>query len=226
MKNIKVMIVEDDFMVAEINKNVTEEVQGFIVVKIAKDASEALHYIDSNPLDLIILDIYLPDINGIELLKIIRKKEHPVDFILITAAHDSKTIEQSMRFGVFDYIIKPFDFSRYKNSLINYKKFNYSIKQNEDYSQDKLDQMIPHSNMNNGKEDLPKGITNHTLGKIKSAVDSCGSAFIIDDIMEKLSFSRITVRRYLEFMVESSSMKKSCKYKKVGRPTIIYTKQT
>ena len=225
MKNIRVMIVEDDFMVADINKNVTEDVQGFTVVKIAKDASDALHYIDSNPLDLIILDIYLPDIHGIELLKIIRKKEHPVDFILITAAHDSKTIEQSMRFGAFDYIIKPFDFSRYKKSLLNYKKFKYSIKQNENYSQGELDKLAPYSNRNNGKEDLPKGITNHTLGKVKSAVDSCGTTFTIDDIMEKLSFSRITIRRYLEFMVENSSIDKSYEYKKVGRPTIIFSKQ-
>jgi response regulator of citrate/malate metabolism len=113
MEIIRVMIIEDDFMVAKVNAKMTDAVEGFKVVKIANSGNEALSYIEKNDVDLIILDIYLPDIPGIEILKSIRGNACPVDFVLITAAQDHETVENSIRYGVFDYIIKPFDVQKY-----------------------------------------------------------------------------------------------------------------
>lgn len=225
MENFNVLIVEDDFRVADINKSVTEAVEGFKVVKIAYTAGEAFSFISENSPDLIIVDIYLPDYNGIELIKKIRKHEYPVDIILITAAHDSETVENSMRYGVFDYIIKPFDFSRFKESLENYKSYKSSISSASDYDQNKINVFISHNTFSSVTGDLPKGITTFTLDKIESAVNNIPDLFTIDDIMREINLSKITVRRYLEFLNEIGTLKKTYKHKKIGRPTILYSKK-
>jgi response regulator of citrate/malate metabolism len=225
MEIIKVMIVEDDFMVAKVNRNMTEAVEGFNVVKIANSGNEALSYLEKNEVDLIILDIYLPDIPGIEILKNIRGKDYPVDFVLITAAHDHETVENSIRFGVFDYIIKPFNVQRYKNSLLSYKKMKSTIGAHAEFDQEKLDGLITYKVSSQHVSQLPKGITQHTLGKVETAIDSFEKYFSIDVVMHKLSFSRVTARRYLEFLCDTGHLEKSFEYKKLGRPTLIYYKK-
>jgi response regulator of citrate/malate metabolism len=224
--DIKVMIVEDDFMVAKVNAKMTETVEGFKVVKIANTGNEALSYIEKNEVHLIILDIYLPDIPGIEILKDIRSKNYPVDFVLITAAHDHKTVEDSIRFGVFDYIIKPFDVQRFTKSLVNYKNMKASIIAYKNFSQEKLDELASYKAFGKRVQQLPKGITRHTLSKVEAAIDSFERVFTIDDVMRELSFSKVTARRYLEFLCESGHLVKSFEYKKIGRPTLIYTRKS
>ena len=225
MESFRVMIVEDDFRVADINKSVTEDVDGYKVVKIAKTASEALSFIENELPDLIIVDIYLPDLNGMELIKKIRNYEYPVDFILITAAHDASTIENSMRYGVFDYIIKPFAFSRFKEALENYKKYRLTISNSGEYDQDKINRIISHNSAASGSAEMPKGITMFTLEKIEEAVSSCFTSFTIEEVIQKMKLSKITVRRYLEYMSESGLLIKTYEHKKAGRPVIIYTKK-
>ncbi|MBM4271723.1 MAG: response regulator [Deltaproteobacteria bacterium] len=225
MQNFTVMIVEDDFMVAKINRKLTEAVSGFTVVHIAHNGKEALSYLETNQVDLIILDIYLPDIPGIELLKMIRGKDYPVDFILITAAHDPETVEASIRYGVFDYVIKPFDSRRYEDSLLKYKKVKFSLRGHGDFNQKKLDELIAHKVSSKRVQQLPKGITSHTLGKVETAIDTLEHLFTIDDVMQTLSFSRVTARRYLEYLCDVGHLEKSFEYKKVGRPTLIYSKK-
>lgn len=223
MKKYNVLIVEDDFRVADINKSVVEQVDGFHVVTIAKSATEAFSFISGNHLDLILVDIYLPDYSGIELLKKIRKNEIPVDVILITAAVDADTIENSMRYGVFDYIIKPFIFSRFIESLENYKEYHSSITGSVKYDQNIVNGLISHKQSNVSKGVLPKGITQHTLLKISTAVNKAHKTFTIDDIILETDLSKITIRRYLGYLEESGQLKKSYEYKKIGRPSIIYS---
>ena len=225
MKNFEVVIVEDDFRVADINRSVTEQVKGFKVVKIAYTAAEALSYVSEKCPDLMIIDIYLPDFNGIELIKKLRKKEYPVDFILITAAHDPETVENSMRYGVFDYIIKPFVFTRFKESLENYRRYNSSILSSEDCDQNKIDKFISHNKNFSDIKELPKGITDFTLNKVNSAINNVPDSFTIDNIISEIDLSKITVRRYLEFLRETGVLKKTFKHKKIGRPTILYSKK-
>lgn len=224
MVDFKVLIVEDDFRVAEINKSITEDVEGFKVVKVSYTASDALSYIDSNLPDLIIVDIYLPDYSGIELIKKIRANEYPVDIILITAANDAGTIENSMRYGVFDYIMKPFAFSRFKEALENFKTYHSSLSNSSEYDQERINEFLSHNTMTADRDLLPKGITSFTLEIVESSVKRISSDFTMDDILEEMSLSKITVRRYLEFLIESGKLKKSYKHKKIGRPTIVYSK--
>ena len=224
MVNYKVLIVEDDFMVADINKSVTEEVEGFEVVKIAKTAGDALSFIKKAGPDLAIVDIYLPDFSGIELIKKIRKNDYPVDVILLTAAHDSDTVENSMRYGAFDYIIKPYAFSRFKEALENYKIYKLNINSSKEYNQEKINNLIAHNSLSSGRGNLPKGITLYTLEIIKTAVSECLTSFTIEDVIDKTKLSKITARRYLEYLTDAGFIRKTYEHKKTGRPAVIYTK--
>lgn len=223
MKSIKTMIVEDDFKVAEINKSFTEEVNNFVVEKIAKNAAEALSWLEENSVDLIILDIYLPDMHGTELLKIIRKKEYAADIVLITAAHDAETVECSMRYGIFDYIVKPFAFSRFKDALEKYRDYKNSLNEKRNYNQAKIDEFVSFKQHPDPGNLLPKGITQYTLDRIIGALESLNPSFTIEDVINRVSFSKITVRRYLEYLHEKGLISKSFEYQKVGRPLVVYS---
>jgi response regulator of citrate/malate metabolism len=202
-------------------------VPGFEVVHVALLGEDCLAYLAENPVDLILLDIYLPDMSGIELLKQVRAKGYPVDCILMTAAHDRATVEESIRVGVFDYLIKPVELERYQESLLNYQKMKSVIDdQGGDFDQKKLDALITCRVIRDRDQDqaLPKGISRETLSILVAAVDALGSSFTVDDVVRDLSFSRITARRYLEHLAARGQLLKSFHYKKVGRPTLVYSK--
>ena len=225
MKAVKVIIVEDDFMVAKINRRFTESVPGFDVVEVVLTGGGCLSYIEKNPVDLMVLDVYLPDMSGIELLKRVRAEGYPIDFILMTAAHDHATVEESIRIGVFDYQIKPVELERYQESLLNYIKMKSAIdKVGGDFDQKKLDALITCRVIREQDQGLPKGIARDTLRMVEEAIGTLEFSFTIDEIVQGLAFSRITARRYLEYLAAQGQLNKSFQYKKVGRPTLVYSK--
>lgn len=222
VKSIKVLIVEDDFMVADVNKSFTESVAGFEVVKVVNTGGQALAWLESNEVDLVVLDVYLPDIQGIDILKTLRKREYPADFILITAAHDAAMIEDSMRFGVFDYIIKPFDGSRYVESLRGYKTRRESLGAAPSLDQVSVDQALQNKAAALSSLSQTKGINPETMRKVKDLVLKFEGDFGIDDLSDALSISRITAHRYLEYLARTEFLKKEFRYSKVGRPSARY----
>jgi response regulator of citrate/malate metabolism len=224
MDLIRVMIVEDDVMVARINRDLTQQIKGFQVVKVAGTAQEALDAVKQEQVDLIVLDVYLPDKTGLELLKTLRRGGLPVDVVMITAAHDAPTVEESIRFGIFDYIIKPFSFDRYKACLVNYRKQKADISRQKNLNQERVDEFTGFRDHSPSREELPKGIQEQTLRRVEEAIEALGPCFTIEDLLRVLPLSRATVRRYLEFLSDSGVLEKSLVYRKVGRPTVCYSK--
>ena len=167
---IRVLIVEDDFRVAEINRKMTERMSEFSVVGTVGTGAGALQFVTENSVDLVLLDVFLPDMAGIDVLKEIRKRELPIDFILVTAAHDSKTIQDALRYGIVDYLIKPIDMERYQQTLKTYRDQRTTfLKESE------LDQRVIDSVRTGGlppATSLPKGISAPTLKRVLDAVQS------------------------------------------------------
>jgi response regulator of citrate/malate metabolism len=134
-------------------------------------------------------------------------------------------VEESIRMGVFDYLIKPVELERYQESLLNYQKMKSAIDgQRGDFDQKKLDALITCRIIREQDQSLPKGIARDTLRMVEDAVGALGVSFTIDDVMRELAFSRITARRYLEYLAIRGWLSKSFQYKKVGRPTLVYSK--
>lgn len=218
MSKIKVLIVEDDPMVAEINKQFTETIAGFSVVGIATNGSHAITMLNELRPDLIILDVYMPEINGVEVLSVVRTQELPVDIILITAANDSEIISQIMRYGVIDYIIKPFKFDRYRSTLENYRDFKNKLLASSHFTQAELDTIFSTKITKEDKR-MPKNLHVQTLNSIMDLLKSKEVGQSADDIAAEMGISRVTVRRYLEYLVAEDKLEMLLEYLPVGRPT-------
>ncbi len=220
---IRVMVVEDDKMVADLNREFVQSVPGFSVLKVAHSGSEALEFIAQNTVDLVVLDVYLPDMLGIDVLRDIRKSDYPADVLLITAANNSSMIEEAIRLGVFDYIMKPFNMSRFSKSLDNYKEYKKSLKAGDVINQGLVDTLVAGAHAKTSlSEELPKGINATTMELVRKAVAPIKGEIDINVICSALSISRITAYRYLEYLSQEGSIEKSLRYQKVGRPSTVY----
>lgn len=219
---IKVIIVDDDPMVAEFNKRYIELVDGFEVLAIAHSADMALEMLENYEVDLILLDIFMPGMNGIELLMKIRKSGKGVDVIVVTAACDQQTIMTALRFGAVDYIIKPFEFERLNEALTNYKELLNIMQEQNIINQADLDNYVL------GKEhpsnfQPPKGIDRNTLKMVWENVQCFKhTAFSTEEIATLVGVSRVSMRKYLEFMKQIGVLKLELIYGTIGRPVYKY----
>lgn len=245
-KTINVIIIDDDPMVSHLNRKYTEMVSGFKVLDEINIDNEM--NIDDNKLDeadLLLLDIYLPGKSGIELLKEIRASQKNIDIIIISASKDPLHISEAMKWGVVDYLIKPFDFNRLKQSLKDYKKLKNRLEGHADLGQKDIDSLmgknkkvnkniILQSNKKKNEtrvelnkndkpiRDLPKGLNQMTLAKIKDFMKNKDDLLTTKKISREVKLSRVTVQRYLKYMLDQKIVKVSKKYGSVGRPKHYY----
>ncbi|MEH7441325.1 response regulator [Bacillus sp. JJ1122] len=222
---IKVLIIEDDPMVAEFNKRYLQEVKGFTLAGIVHNVKAAMEYLKSEQVDLILLDVYMPGATGLELLQFIREQNISADVILITAAADKENIQTALRYGAVDYLIKPFEFERFNQALIQYKEKYHFFANNQLLRQEDLDGHILSTEIKLAGEsidDLPKGLTSSTLESIIKVIQAKESSqFSTDDISEITLISRVSVRKYLKFLSTLGVLEESLTYG-IGRPGYLY----
>jgi len=221
---IEVMIIEDDPMVRDINTKFLRKVEGFQLNSAAGNLTEAKILIEKGKVDLILLDIYLPKENGIDFLKWLRKKEIKVEVILITADKTTVRIQEAFRYGARDYLIKPFTFERFKESLLTFKDRYYKLIRGTEIEQSELDKYISSSKdlpleESDINQDLTKGLNIYTYKTIWQQVEQIGENYITaEELAETLGIARVTVRKYLEYMTKKGKVQKLIEYGKIGRP--------
>jgi two-component system, CitB family, response regulator MalR len=222
---IKVLIVEDDPMVAEFNKRYLKEINGFCFSGIVHNVKDAKEFLNDEQVDLILLDVYMPGANGLELLHFIREQNIAVDVILITAAADTEKVQTALRLGAVDYLIKPFEFERFSQALVHYQEKNALFEKKKVFNQEDLDKRILHSEQRQSGElieELPKGLTSSTLQIIMNVIQSKeGSLFSTDEIAESTLISRVSVRKYLKYLTQLGVLEESLTYG-IGRPVYYY----
>lgn len=225
---IKVLIAEDDPRIALLHQNMVEKIANFEVVAIANSISELKEYIELMRPDLLLLDVYFPDGNGIDFLSWMRSNAVHTDVILITAAKEMASLEKSLRYGVFDYLIKPIMFYRFQSSLQKFYDYKEKVISQEELSQSKVDAFF-NKTMTSPKPlhvGLPKGVDSITLEKILSALHQSQIFFSASEIAEKLGINRTTARRYLEYLVFEHKVEVDSLYGSVGRPERKYKLKT
>ena len=223
---IKVLIVDDDPMVAEFNKRYLQEIEGFSLVDVVHSVKDALTCLQQNKVDLLLLDIYMPKQTGLSLLRQIREEEQKIDAILITAASDVERIQEALRYGAVDYLIKPFEFERFQQALQKYKETFEHLNKREKISQQDLDQLLLLSEENkaqeNGVKPLPKGLSKKTLKTVIEAVKEQGKKpFSTEEIADRTDISRVSVRKYLKFLSDIYVIDETLTYG-IGRPLHSY----
>jgi two-component system CitB family response regulator len=220
----RVMIIEDDFAIAELHHKYLSQLAGLDVVGIATTRMEAEMQLEILKPDLLLMDVYLPDGTGLEILNTLRAKNLTCDVILITAARDVDTLQQAMRGGVVDYLLKPIMFPRLEMALKKYISQRQRLDITESLDQSLVDKML----QSNGVSDttakrLPKGIDSVTLDKIRDLFPG-GEMLTADEAGEKIGASRTTARRYLEYLISSGELEADLNYGTVGRPERCYKK--
>ena len=223
---IKVLIIEDDVGIAEIHRRNLMKIDGLNVIGIATTKAEAETLLEVLTPDLILLDVYLPDGNGLDILRDLRQQQHACDVILITADRDAETLQAAMRGGVVDYILKPVIFSRLEESLYKYLKQKNKFGILDDLDQHVVDSMISVSVNNSSRAlRLPKGIDSVTLDKVRELFIEHAD-ITADNAGGLIGASRTTARRYLEHLISSGELVADLNYGTVGRPERTYKKQS
>lgn len=220
----KVLVVDDDPMVADINRHYVEKNSMFCVKGLAKNGEEAIQFLEGNQVDLIILDVFMPIMDGIETLKNIRYRKFKSEVIMVTAANDTTTLEQTMHLGVLDYLVKPFTLERLQVSLEKFISKNKFLKENTVLDQNKIDSLISNSAQSENEE-LPKGIQRKTLDIILDCFKENSSWFTVDMISERIGISIVTTRRYLNFLVDRRVLEETINYETGGHPSVLYRKK-
>lgn len=218
---IHVLIVEDDPMVARINQKFVNSVDGFSVVGMASNGQEALLAIKNKKIDLLILDIYMPKLDGLAFLKEMRKNYDHIDVIIVTASKEANVIDRVLKLGAVDYLVKPFEYERLKKSLNNYKIRFQLLKEKRAIKQEDIDRITRKFSIQSNE--IPKGLQNKTLERIRKFLkEHREKLFSSEDIASKMHISRVTVRRYLEFLESIGEISLEIQYGSVGRPTNLY----
>ena len=220
---IRIIIVEDDPMVAQLNAACLGAMEGFEVVGIFSNGNEALEFLKREPVDLALVDVYMPQCSGLELLRRMRGAWIQTAVILITAATEMRTVEEAVMLGIVDYIIKPFSYDRLRESVLRYRDKALLVQQSGKADQAVVDRILGNSPTASAGGSLPKGLNPRTLSTIRQVLDrDPGGDHTCESIAAASGLSRVTVRHYLNYLIDTRILTSDIDYETGGRPRVLY----
>ena len=219
---IRTLIVEDDALVAEVHASYVERVPGFAVAGVAHRATEALELLASRSVDLVLLDFHLPDVKGLDMLRVLHARSAtPVDVIAVTAARDPEIIRQAIAQGVSQYLVKPFAFATFADKLERYARYRAQVDDASEPDQAEVDALIGTLRGPTARA-LPKGLNATTLDRVRDAVRDAEAPLTASEVAGRCGLSRVTARRYLEHLAVEGVVTLSMRYGGTGRPEHLY----
>ena len=218
---MKVLIVEDDPMVALINKSYLEQIGDIEVLGPVMYEKDIINILEKEDINIILLDVFLPEKSGIEILQSLRSKSFFNDVIMITAANNIEEIKKAFAYGSIDYLVKPFEFERFNLALNNYKSRYNLVEEQSILKQDELDKTIIHQDTD-VEVTLPKGLDKNTLNTVWSEIIKIDGMFTTEEISAKVGISRVSIRKYLEFLKSLKLLSLDLHRGSVGRPVYKY----
>ena len=213
----QVVIVEDDPMVLLLDRSFVELDSRFAVAGTFRDGKSALRWLRQHPADLLILDVYLPVMTGVELLKALREEELPLDVVMVTAANDARTVDALLHLGVLDYLVKPFSQERLQRALDAFCRCREALRGS--VTQQELDALFP---QRAGAAPLPKGLQAQTLERLRRCLAAAERPCTSEELATAAGLSVVTVRRYMNYLVEQEEAESRINYDTGGRPSALY----
>jgi response regulator of citrate/malate metabolism len=211
---IEVLIVDDDFMVARIHTGFVERTPGFTVTGVAHTGAQALVEAERLQPDLVLLDVYLPDVSGLDLLGALRSAAPEVDVLVISAAREADTVRRALRGGIVHYLMKPFSYDDLRARLEHYQQA-YAAMAGAQTDQADVDRVF---GVSGADRRLPKGFSPETLRLVEDSLRQEASDLSAAEAAGLLGISRVSARRYLEHLVETGKVEVTLRYGEVGRP--------
>jgi len=220
---VRVLVVEDEEVAAEAHAAYTARVEGFEVAGIARSAAEAARFLATDDrVDLILLDLHLPDGHGLGLLPKLRAAGSVTDVIAVTSARDAEVVRHAVAHGVVLYLLKPFTFATFRSKLQQYAEYRATLAAApETVVQDEVDRLIGSLRSPTGSGP-PKGLSAETLQQVVDVLRASDRAISASEAAELLGASRVTARRYLEHLADAGQAQRAPRYGGSGRPELEY----
>lgn len=219
---IRVLVVEDEELLAEAHREYVERVAGFTTVAVARSGKDALRELGRQPIDLVLLDFYLPDMSGLDVCRAMRAAGMTADVIAVTSAREMETVRAAISQGVVQYPLKPFTFAAMREKLRSYTEYRAALGgATTAHDQAVVDRALA---VLRGSPDatLPKNLSQATLSLVAETLDNATEPMSASDVAMRIGVSRVTARRYLEHLVANGAADQSLRYARTGRPEILY----
>ena len=220
----RVLVVEDEAVAAEAHAAYVQRL-GFELAGVARSGGDALRHLTGDPdVDLILLDMHLPDGHGLALLRRLRAAGHSCDVVAVTSARDVDVVRQAVAQGVVSYLIKPFTFAGFRAKLEQYAAYrNQLAGRADELDQAEVDTVLASLRPALGHADLPKGLTMTTLTQVSRTVREAAEPVSASEVGRLLGTSRVTARRYLEYLADSRLVDRDTRFGGTGRPEVEYS---
>ncbi|WP_030422950.1 response regulator [Streptomyces sp. SCSIO 75703] len=219
---IEVLVVDDDTRVARVNTAYVGKVPGFRVAGEAHNAGEALRALETLPrVDLVLLDHYLPDRTGLEVVREMRRRGLQTDVIMVTAARDVSTVRAAMRHGALQYLVKPFTFTGLRSRLEAYAGLHRTLEGGGEAEQAEVDRIFGALSAPS-QPGLPKGHSPTTAELVRQCLVKAGGPLSAQEIADRTGVSRQTAQRYLRLLERTGRARLTLKYGEAGRPEHLY----
>lgn len=217
---IGVLVVDDDFRVARVHRAYVERVDCFRVVGVAGSGEQALSAVGELRPDLVLLDLYLPDVFGLDVIPRLRTAGHECDVMVVSAAREADAVRGAVRHGVVDYLLKPFDFEDLRGRLERYAVQRGMLRDTVVRGQDDVDRVLAGAAMPvpSGLHRLPKGMSAETAGLVERTLREAEGSLSASECARLTGVSRVSARRYLEYFHAVGAAEVSLRYGATGRP--------
>ena len=222
---VRVLVVEDEQLAAEAHASYTNRVEGFEVAAVARSAGEAARALAADPtIDLVLLDMHLPDGHGLGLLQRLRAAGHLCDVIAVTSARDTDVVRHAVAQGVVLYLLKPFSFATFRTKLEQYAAYRARLAEaSADVVQADVDQLIGTLRSRGSSSALPKGMSAESLQQVTDTLRHASAPLSASEVAEAIGASRVTARRYLEHLADQGLVERTPRYGGSGRPEVEYS---
>lgn len=222
---IRVLIVEDEPLIAEAHRSYVDRVPGFTVAAVAHSGHGAMRAASrvEEPIDLVLLDIGLPDANGIDVAAALGGLRPSPDVIAITSERDLSVVRSAVAHGVVLYLLKPFTFAAFRDKLERYREFHDALPAGKNAaSQRDIDRAMSHLRIADERASTPKGIAPQTMDGITAIVRQAPAGLNASEVAKAGGVSRVTAWRYLERLADEGLVTRITEYGKAGRPQVRY----
>lgn len=220
---LRVLVVDDDFMVARIHGRFVEQTDGFEVVGTARTGAEALELVASLRPDLLLLDVHLPDLSGLEVLEQLRGRGQDVAVVMVTAERGAAAVRSALHGGALQYLVKPFEYDDLADRLRRVAATLASLSGTggaqpaDEVDQATIDQAFGTGRPVDVPAVLPKGLSPETADLVLEAARATGE-ISASEAADAVGLSRVTARRYLEHFVDTGAAEVRLQYGGTGRP--------
>lgn len=219
---VRVLVVEDEPVAAEAHALYVGRVPGYALAGVVHTARDALRHLDREPVDLVLLDMGLPDLPGLDVVRTMRAHGHRADVIAVTSVRDLEMVRSAVSLGVVQYVLKPFVFPTLRDRLEAYLAYRAELAGEAD-TQAQVDSVLNRLRPV-GASAVPKGMTEELLGRVVAALREADGERSAAEVADAVGVSRVTARRYLEHLVDDGRARRGNRWSGTGRPEVTYTR--